>query len=199
MRMGRGSMAMALRAIGRPGIARRASCWRRRSSPSPLPWSASRSRWSRRPRPSRYWNLRAARGSRPAASAAALAFMPSALAHHPSGVASAGGGGPISTISASTLEAGQSAAGIFFEMVGIDPFSDAQLATFAGQHIHAHSLDAILAPTLVYAYGLTGDLTLSARLPLVIRLDIREGQHSHGPAGNTVDERGDSAGIGDLT
>ncbi len=135
----------------------------------------------------------------PGAAAAALAFMPSALAHHPSGVASAGGGGPISTMSASTLEAGQSAAGIFFEMVGIDPFSDAQLATFAGQHIHAHSLDAILAPTLVYAYGLTGDLTLSVRLPLVIRLDIREGQHSHGPAGNTVDERGDSAGIGDLT
>ena len=63
---------------------------------------------------------------------------------------------------------------------------------FAAQHIHAHSLDAILAPTLVYAYGLTNDLMVSARLPIVIRKDIREGHHSHGPAGNTVDERGDS-------
>ncbi len=139
------------------------------------------------------------RKSLPGAAAAALAFMPPALAHHPSGVAATGDGGPIATISASTLEAGQSAAGIFFEMVAIDPLSDAELKTFAGQHIHAHSLDAILAPTLVYAYGLTGDLTLSARLPVVVRQDIREGQHSHGPAGNTVDERGDAAGIGDLT
>jgi hypothetical protein len=133
------------------------------------------------------------------AAAAVLAFMPSALAHHPSGVASTGGGGPIATISASTLEAGQSASGVFFEMVRIDAFSDTQLKTFAGQHIHAHSLDAILAPTLVYAYGLTTDLTLSARLPAVIRQNIREGHHSHGPAGNTVDELGYSAGIGDLT
>jgi hypothetical protein len=135
----------------------------------------------------------------PGAAAAVLAFMPSAIAHHPSGVASTGGGGPIATISASTLEAGQSAAGVFFEMVRIDAFSDIELKTSAGQHIHAHSLDAILAPTLVYAYGLTSDLTLSARLPVVIRQDIREGQHSHGPAGNTIDERGDSAGVGDLT
>jgi hypothetical protein len=139
------------------------------------------------------------RKSLPGAAAAALAFMPPALAHHPSGVAAAGDGGPIATISATTLEGRQSAAGVFFEMVGIDAFSDARLETLAGQHVHAHSLDAILAPTMVYAYGLTRDLTLSARLPVVIRQDIREGQHSHGPAGNTVDERGDAAGIGDLT
>lgn len=130
---------------------------------------------------------------------AALALASPAVAHHPSGVGSTGGAGPIVTISASTLEQGHSAAAVFLEMVKIDAFSDAQLKTFAGQHIHAHSLDAILAPTLVYAYGVTNDLTLIARLPVVIRTDIREGQHSHGPAGNTVDERGDSSGIGDLT
>jgi Putative MetA-pathway of phenol degradation len=137
--------------------------------------------------------------SMPCAALAVLVLVPPAIAHHPSGVSSTGGGGPIATISASTLEAGHSAVGVFFEMVKIDPFSDAQLKTFAGQHIHAHSLDTILAPTLVYAYGLTNDLTVSARLPIVIRTDIREGHHSHGPAGNSVDERGDSAGIGDLT
>jgi len=139
------------------------------------------------------------RKSPPLAALAALVLAPSALAHHPSGVSSTGGAGPIATVSASTLEAGQGTAGIFFEMVKIGPFSDAQLAAFAGQHIHAHSLDAILAPTLVYAYGVTSDLTVSARLPILVRKDIREGHHSHGPAGNTIDERGDASGIGDLT
>jgi Putative MetA-pathway of phenol degradation len=130
---------------------------------------------------------------------AALILASPAFAHHPSGVGSTGGAGPIATISASTLEQGHSAAAIFFEMVKINPFSDTELKTFAGKHIHAHSLDAILAPTLIYAYGVTNDLTIIGRLPVVTRKDIREGHHSHGPAGNTVDERGDSSGIGDLT
>ena len=106
---------------------------------------------------------------------AALVLASPAYAHHPSGVSSTGGAGPIATISATTLEQGQSAAGVFFEMVKVGAFSDAQLIDFAGKHIHAHSLDAILAPSLVYAYGLTNDLTLSARLPFIIRQDIREG------------------------
>lgn len=135
----------------------------------------------------------------PGVAMAMLAFIPDAHPHHPSGVSSAGGGGPIATIPATTLEQGSSAAAVYFEMVKVDPFSDAQLQAFAGQHLHVHSLDAILAPTLVYAYGLTNDLTVIARLPVVIRQDIREGHHSHGPAGNTVDARGDSAGIGDLS
>lgn len=135
----------------------------------------------------------------PGLAIAMLTLVPVAHAHHPSGVASTGGGGPIATISASTLEQGTSAAAVFFEMVKVDPFGDPQLQSFAGQHLHVHSLDAILAPTLVYAYGVTNDLTVIARLPVVIRKDIREGHHSHGPAGNTVDERGGSAGVGDLT
>ena len=92
---------------------------------------------------------------------AALILAPPAFAHHPSGVGSSGGAGPIATISASTLEQGHSTAAIFFEMVKIDAFSDTQLKTFAGQQIHAHSVDAILAPTLIYAYGVTNDLDLS--------------------------------------
>jgi hypothetical protein len=46
---------------------------------------------------------------------------------------------------------------------------------------------------------LTKDLTISARLPIITRQNVREGHHSHGPAGNTIDERGDASGIGDLT
>jgi hypothetical protein len=133
------------------------------------------------------------------ASLAACMLVPSAFAHHPSGVSSAGGAGPIATIQATTLDQGHGAAGVFFEMVKIAPFSDEELKTLAGRHIHAHSMDAILAPTLVFAYGLTSDFTVMARLPYIIRRDIREGHHSHGPQGNTVDERGDAAGIGDLT
>jgi hypothetical protein len=136
--------------------------------------------------------------------AAAAALIGSALpafAHHPSGVSSTGGAGPIATISATTLEQGHSSVGVFFEMVKINPFSDAQLVSFAGQHIHAHSLDAILAPALVVAYGVTNDLTVSARLPFIVRKDIREGHHHHhdDEVINEVANRGDSDGLGDLT
>jgi len=126
-----------------------------------------------------------------------------AFAHHPSGASSTSAAGPIATISATTLEKGQGVVGIVLEAVNIDPFSDAQLINFAGNHVHAHSLDAILAPSLVIAYGLTNDLTISARLPVVVRQNVREGSHHHpgegAPAENSVVELGDSSGIGDLT
>ncbi|HWE17830.1 MAG TPA: transporter [Hyphomicrobiaceae bacterium] len=126
-----------------------------------------------------------------------------AFAHHPSGASSTGDAGPIATISATTLEKGQSVAGIVLETVQFDAFSDAQLVDFAGKHIHAHSLDAILAPSLVFAYGLTDDLTLSARLPVIVRRNIREGAHEHpgggAPAVNSAVDLGDSSGVGDLT
>jgi hypothetical protein len=126
-----------------------------------------------------------------------------AFAHHPSGSSPTSGAGPIATTSATTLDQGQSVAGIVVEMVKLDAFSDAQLIDFASKHIHAHSLDAILAPSLVFAYGLTNDLTISARLPVIVRQNIREGEHAHpgggAPAVNSVVELGDSSGIGDLT
>ena len=99
------------------------------------------------------------------AGAAALALLSSApaYAHHPSGVSSTGGAGAINTISATTLDQGQGAAAIFIEIVKMNPFSDAEL-TAPGTH-HPHSLDAILAPSLSYAYGVTKDLTVSFRRP----------------------------------
>jgi hypothetical protein len=129
----------------------------------------------------------------------ALAFTFPAHAHHPSGVSSTGDAGPIATLSATTLARGQSAAAVFLEMVRIDAFSDTELKGYAARHIHAHSIDSILAPTLAYAYGVTDNVTLMLRLPVVMRTGVREGEHSHGPAGNTVADRGDPAGIGDLT
>src|SRR5262245_64050308 len=95
------------------------------------------------------------------AGVAALLTCP-AYAHHPSGASSTGGAGPIATVSATTLEKGTGVAGIVFETVNLDPFSDAQLIGLAGKHIDTHSLDTILAPSLVLAYGLTNDFTISA-------------------------------------
>lgn len=133
---------------------------------------------------------------------AALLLSAPAWAHHPSGASSAAGAGPINTISATTLERGESTAAFVYEAIKFRAFSDAELAAFAGAHIHAHSVDMIMAPTLLYAYGVTKDLTLIARLPYVLRTDIREGSHHHGGGGvvtNEAVDRGDSAGIGDLT
>lgn len=130
----------------------------------------------------------------------------SALAHHPTGVAATGGAGPINTISASTLDKGQSSASIMFEIIKLDPLSDAFLANFGATHghdQHVHSLSSILAPAVSLAYGVTADFTISARVPFIARTDIREGAHVHpgggAPAIGTVDVLGDASGIGDLT
>lgn len=129
--------------------------------------------------------------------ALALLLGAPAYAHHPSGVSSTGGAGPINTISATTLEQGQSAASIFFELVKFNAFSNAKLLDLVGNGVeHPHTLDAILAPSLSFAYGMTKDLTVSARLPYIQRTDIREG-HDHG--GGLVEDLGESSGIGDLT
>src|SRR5262245_31398287 len=123
----------------------------------------------------------------------ALLLATPAFAHHPSGAGSAGGAGPIVTIPGTTLEKGQSSAAVVFEYIGLNALSDAQLSVPG----HPHSLDAIVAPALLYAYGVTDDLTLALRLPFVRRTDIREG-HVHGGVPH-VDEFGDSAGVGDLS
>ena len=140
------------------------------------------------------------------AAGAALLLAQPAFAHHPSGVGSTGGAGPINTISASPLDKGETAASIAFEWIKFDPLSNAFLADFGATHghdVHVHSLSSIMAPAISFGYGLTADFTLSARLPVVVRTDIKEAAHEHpgggAPAVGTVDFLGDSAGIGDLT
>jgi hypothetical protein len=117
-----------------------------------------------------------------------------AFAHHPSGAGSIGGAGPIVTIPATTLEKGHSSAAVVLEYIKLDALSDAMLKA----NPHAHSLDAILAPSLLYAYGVTDDLTLSLRLPFVRRTDIREGHQHHGEPAEVL-HLADSAGVGDLS
>jgi hypothetical protein len=137
-----------------------------------------------------------------AAGALALVAATPAVAHHPGGFGNTGSTGPINTFSATTLEAGHGAIAFLYEYINLNQLSDAVLAEAAGRHVHAHSIGTIQSPSLGGALGLTNDLMLLVRLPYVLRTDIREGHHEHLPGGivnNTVDFRGDSAGIGDLT
>ena len=135
------------------------------------------------------------------AGAFALIATP-AVAHHPGGTSNTGGAGPIVTISASTLEAGHGAIAFLYEYLKFGGLGDRDLIDAAGKHIHAHSVDTIRSTSLSAAYGVTDDFMVSVRIPYVERRDIREGHHAHGPGGvvnNTVDFRGDSAGLGDVT
>jgi hypothetical protein len=120
------------------------------------------------------------------AGAIALLAVYPAFAHHPSGSSPTSGAGPIATISATTLDKGQSVAGIVVEFVSLDPLPLDKL----GGHPHPHNLDGIYATSLVFAYGITNDLTLSLRLPFIRRTNIFD--HHEG-------DLGDAAGVGDLS
>jgi len=120
------------------------------------------------------------------AGAAALLAVAPAFAHHPTGSSSTGSSGPIATTSATTLDKGQSVAGIVVEFISLDPLPLNKL----GGHPHPHNLDGIYSTSLVYAYGITNDLTLSLRLPFIRRTNIYD--HHDG-------DLGDSAGVGDLS
>jgi hypothetical protein len=109
-----------------------------------------------------------------------------AFAHHPSGASSTSDAGPIVTIPATTLEKGHTVAGIVVEAINLNPLAPEQLAG----HPHPHSLEGIFATSLVFAHGITDDLTLSLRLPFVRRTDILDAHE--GPLG-------DAAGVGDLS
>jgi len=126
------------------------------------------------------------------AAAGAMLLASPASAHHPSGAGSGGAAGPIVTVPGTTLDRGESSAAVVFEYLRFNRLSDAQL----GQPGHPHSIDAILAPSLLYSYGITHDLMLSLRLPYVRRTGLREG-HVHAGVPE-IHELGHSAGIGDV-
>jgi hypothetical protein len=143
-----------------------------------------------------------------------------AMADHPTVGFSANTAGPVTTISAATLPSGKSAIDIRMEYITFDPFSDSELAGFAEKEMHLHSVDSLTSASTGLAYGVTDDLTLSARIQFVKRSNIREGAHeeesddqvdqeenSDGDhhrtrAANeqtTVHSHGDSSGLGDST
>jgi hypothetical protein len=136
------------------------------------------------------------------ASVATLLSATSAFAHHPGGTGNTGGSGPIVTIPATTLEAGHFGVSFLYEYIRLGGLNDADLIAAAAAHQHVHSIRTIESASFGGAVGITNDLMLMLRLPYVRRTDIREGHHEHhhgGGVSNTVDFRGDAAGIGDLT
>jgi hypothetical protein len=132
----------------------------------------------------------------------ALFLAGPAWAHHPGGTGNSGGAGPVGTIPATTLDQGRGAAFVVYEFIRLRELSDLVLTNAASRHEHAHSIESIHSTSLGAAFGITNDLMLSVRLPFVTRTDIREGTHAHHHGGgvtNSVTERGDTSGAGDMT
>lgn len=125
-----------------------------------------------------------------------LAPVP-ARADHPAVGFGSGIAGPIVTISAATLPAGIWAASLRVEYISFQTFSDSELVRFAEQGIAAHSTGSVTSPSLSVAYGVTRTFTAAARLPYVVRKDLREG-HLEGTIAE-AHHHGDSRGVGDLT
>lgn len=123
-----------------------------------------------------------------------------AQAHHPGGMGNTGGAGPINTLSASTLEAGASVAGISFVYTDYSRLSDRTLieATEAGIE-DVHGLGTIESYALNYAYGFTRDLTIGFRLPYQKRTGIKAAEEEPGSTEVEAEDHGGSDGVGDLS
>lgn len=135
-------------------------------------------------------------------SCAAIAFglvlaVGPAYADHPAIAFGSEASGPINTIGATPLPAGSAAVGIRNEYIERDQFSDTRLAALAASGVEdVHGIDSINSASLSFGYGLTDNLSVSARLPFVSRHDIREGELEHGEA--EAHAHGDTSGLGDL-
>ena len=118
-----------------------------------------------------------------------------ARADHAGPGGGAASAGPIHTVTAGTIAQGHWAAGLRFSLTRPDQLSDAELQHRAGTGIDAHTTRYGLQTAVGLAYGLTDDLMITAELPFVRRDRIREGDSASG----SVDLRGTSEGIGDLS
>lgn len=119
------------------------------------------------------------------------------LADHPTVAFGLESAGPINTISGTVAPEGVLAFGLRTEVINNDRFTASELEAYGEADIEGvHSVDEIRNTSLSAAFGLTKDLTLSARLPYIERKNIREAEH-HGGHGE-VHTHGDSSGFGDL-
>ena len=126
-----------------------------------------------------------------------VACAGSAVADHPSLSFGGAASGPIITPTPFTLPAGEWSAGVRFEYLDLEEIPDDRLIQLSEAHEHVHSVKTIRAGHLSVSYGVSDSFTVGVSLPYVERTSIREGAHHHG-APDTVDELGDSAGLGDL-
>ena len=126
-----------------------------------------------------------------------MALSTSADADHPTVAFGSEASGPINTIAATALPVGNWAMGLRNELIDRDAFTDRRLASLAGQGVEdVHSVDSINSTSASLAYGLSERITVSVRLPWVIRDNIREGELEAGEG--EAHAHGDAAGLGDL-
>jgi hypothetical protein len=127
-----------------------------------------------------------------------VGFLNCAHADHPTAAFGSEAAGPIGTIPTSPLPVSAWSTGLRIEFINFDRFSNSELAGFAAAGEEGvHSIDRLVNTSLSLAYGVTDDLTLSARLPYVDRNNIRESEIEDGEA--EAHDHGDSDGIGDLS
>lgn len=107
--------------------------------------------------------------------------------------------GPIVGSSARTTAKGKAAISLNLTLNLPDNRGDTALAGLAQQGVDAHDQARSETYTLSAAYGVTDDLTLSVSLPVVRRIDIREGELETVGTITTasVAARGTSSGFGD--
>lgn len=133
--------------------------------------------------------------------AAAIMLSTPALADHAIGGTGVSNSGPVVTLSAEMLPAGELSGGVGVSVTEPDAYTDAELISLASQHVHAHTTDYNMSAAASLSYGLPGHVTVSAKLPFIVRDDLRAGHHSHsgGAASNTVEQLGTVSGAGDLS
>jgi len=132
-----------------------------------------------------------------AAAAFVLGAAPLALADHTTSAVGGGVAGPINTLTADTMPEGVFSLTYQVEHLDLQSDSNDKLAGFAEQDIDAHSVDRMLVQSLSFAYGVSDDFSLGARLPYIARHDVREPEDDMGVPG--VAAIGDSDGFGDLS
>ena len=134
-------------------------------------------------------------------------FSSNVIADHPTVAFGINGAGPINTISADTLPSGTFAFGIQTEIIDNDAFSAEKLESFADSGLDGvHSVGQITNTSMLFSYGITDDLSISARLPYTKRKTIREAEHGNeehedeelGHEENEIHNHGNSSGFGDL-
>jgi hypothetical protein len=94
---------------------------------------------------------------------------------------------------------GSWAFGVRSELINSDQFSDSKLANSVEQSIEdVHSLDYLLSTSAAFAYAITDDLSVSVRVPWIVRNNIRAGKFGDDHDDGEAHGHGDASGLGDL-
>lgn len=97
------------------------------------------------------------------------------------------------TLPAETLDPGRWTLGLRLDWNEMDPFSDAELQSFANQGLEAHSMDRIVTTRIGANYGVAESFNVGIDLPYISMQGIRMAEPPD------VEDMGDSEGIGDLS